>query len=100
MGNTILVSFRSAWLLLLLLRWTLWATRSVVLKSTGEMFRFSQAVVSMGEGADATPAPQPQAERGFEAVSAEELVAKADVTRGALYHHYDGKGCSRPWSRL
>src|SRR4029077_1218194 len=29
--------------------------------------------------------------RGFEAVSAEELVAKADVTRGALYHHYDGK---------
>ena len=55
------------------------------------MFRFSQAVVSMGEEADATPAPQPQAERGFEAVSAEELVAKADVTRGALYHHYDGK---------
>src|SRR5438445_8143051 len=31
------------------------------------------------------------AARGFEAVSAEELVAKADVTRGALYHHYDGK---------
>jgi AcrR family transcriptional regulator len=31
------------------------------------------------------------AERGFEAVSAEELVAKAEVTRGALYHHYDGK---------
>ena len=31
------------------------------------------------------------ARRGFEAVSAEELVAKADVTRGALYHHYDGK---------
>lgn len=29
--------------------------------------------------------------RGFEAVSAEELVTKADVTRGALYHHYDGK---------
>jgi AcrR family transcriptional regulator len=29
--------------------------------------------------------------RGFEAVSAEELVAKANVTRGALYHHYDGK---------
>jgi AcrR family transcriptional regulator len=29
--------------------------------------------------------------RGFEAVSAEELVAKADVTRGALYHHYGGK---------
>jgi AcrR family transcriptional regulator len=29
--------------------------------------------------------------RGFEAVSAEELVARADVTRGALYHHYDGK---------
>ncbi len=31
------------------------------------------------------------AARGFEAVSAEELVAKADVTRGALYHHYEGK---------
>ena len=29
--------------------------------------------------------------RGFEAVSAEELVANAGVTRGALYHHYDGK---------
>jgi AcrR family transcriptional regulator len=31
------------------------------------------------------------AERGFAGVSAEELVAKAEVTRGALYHHYDGK---------
>ena len=31
------------------------------------------------------------AERGFGGVSAEELVAKAEVTRGALYHHYDGK---------
>jgi AcrR family transcriptional regulator len=31
------------------------------------------------------------AERGFDGVSAEEIVAKADVTRGALYHHYDGK---------
>jgi AcrR family transcriptional regulator len=31
------------------------------------------------------------AERGFADVSAEELVAKAGVTRGALYHHYDGK---------
>ena len=31
------------------------------------------------------------AERGFVGVSSEELVAKADVTRGALYHHYDGK---------
>jgi AcrR family transcriptional regulator len=31
------------------------------------------------------------AERGFAGVSAEEIVAKADVTRGALYHHYDGK---------
>ncbi len=31
------------------------------------------------------------AERGFAAVSSEELVAKAEVTRGALYHHYDGK---------
>ena len=31
------------------------------------------------------------AERGFAAVSAEELVAEAGVTRGALYHHYDGK---------
>src|SRR5215831_12328199 len=31
------------------------------------------------------------AARGFAAVSAEELVAAAGVTRGALYHHYDGK---------
>ena len=29
--------------------------------------------------------------RGFDAVSSEELVAAARVTRGALYHHYDGK---------
>ncbi|HET6147864.1 MAG TPA: helix-turn-helix domain-containing protein, partial [Polyangia bacterium] len=29
--------------------------------------------------------------RGFAAVSAEEIVAQAGVTRGALYHHYDGK---------
>src|SRR5262245_28177296 len=31
------------------------------------------------------------AQRGFAEVSAEEIVASADVTRGALYHHYDGK---------
>src|SRR5262249_6889552 len=31
------------------------------------------------------------AERGFANVSAEETVAAAHVTRGALYHHYDGK---------
>ena len=31
------------------------------------------------------------AQRGFADVSAEEIVASADVTRGALYHHYDGK---------
>jgi AcrR family transcriptional regulator len=31
------------------------------------------------------------AERGFAEVSAEEIVARADVTRGALYHHYNGK---------
>jgi AcrR family transcriptional regulator len=31
------------------------------------------------------------AERGFAGVSAEELVAQANVTRGALYHHYAGK---------
>lgn len=29
--------------------------------------------------------------RGFAAVSAEEIVAAAGVTRGALYHHFDGK---------
>jgi AcrR family transcriptional regulator len=29
--------------------------------------------------------------RGFDAVSAEEIVTQARVTRGALYHHYDGK---------
>lgn len=28
---------------------------------------------------------------GYEAVSSEELVAAAGVTRGALYHHFDGK---------
>ncbi len=31
------------------------------------------------------------AERGFAAVSTEELVRAAGVTRGALYHHFDGK---------
>lgn len=31
------------------------------------------------------------AERGFMAVSAEELVGEAGLTRGALYHHFDGK---------
>lgn len=31
------------------------------------------------------------ADRGFEAVSSEELAAAAGVTRGALYHHFDGK---------
>jgi AcrR family transcriptional regulator len=31
------------------------------------------------------------AERGFTELSAEELVARAGVTRGALYHHYNGK---------
>jgi AcrR family transcriptional regulator len=31
------------------------------------------------------------AERGFSGVAAEEIVAAAGVTRGALYHHFDGK---------
>ena len=31
------------------------------------------------------------ADRGFDAVSSEEIVAAAGVTRGALYHHFDGK---------
>src|SRR5258708_22672865 len=31
------------------------------------------------------------AAQGFAGVSGEELVAQARVTRGALYHHYDGK---------
>jgi AcrR family transcriptional regulator len=31
------------------------------------------------------------AQRGFTAVSAEELVAAAGLTRGALYHHFAGK---------
>ncbi|GAA3217415.1 TetR/AcrR family transcriptional regulator [Actinocorallia longicatena] len=30
-------------------------------------------------------------ERGYAAVSAEELVRAAGLTRGALYHHFDGK---------
>ncbi len=29
--------------------------------------------------------------RGYGAVSMEEIVARAGVTRGALYHHFDGK---------
>ena len=31
------------------------------------------------------------AERGYENVSSEDIVATAGVTRGALYHHFDGK---------
>jgi len=31
------------------------------------------------------------ARRGFDSVSAEEIVAAARLTRGALYHHFDGK---------
>jgi AcrR family transcriptional regulator len=31
------------------------------------------------------------AARGYAGVSAEDIVAAAGVTRGALYHHYDGK---------
>ena len=31
------------------------------------------------------------AERGFAGISAEEIVGAAGVTRGALYHHFDGK---------
>ena len=31
------------------------------------------------------------AQRGFDEVSAEEIVAASGVTRGALYHHFDGK---------
>jgi AcrR family transcriptional regulator len=31
------------------------------------------------------------AERGFDGVSTEEIVVAAGVSRGALYHHFDGK---------
>lgn len=31
------------------------------------------------------------AARGYDAVAAEEIVTEAGVTRGALYHHFDGK---------
>src|SRR5271165_7215377 len=45
-------SFRSGLLLLLAKLWTLWATRSVVHKSTAGRFGFSQAVAAMGDDAE------------------------------------------------
>lgn len=50
-----------------------------------------------GEQAEATRATLVRvgrrlfARRGFAAVSAEEIVAAARLTRGALYHHFEGK---------
>src|SRR5271165_572839 len=45
-------SFRSSLLLLLPRLWTLWATRSVVHKSTAGGFGFAQAVAAMGDNAE------------------------------------------------
>ena len=50
MGDTILVLFRSVAAAGGL--WTLWATRSVVHKSTARGFGFSQAVAAMGDDAE------------------------------------------------
>jgi len=41
------------------------------------------ALITAGRGLFAT--------RGYDAVAAEEIAAAAGVTRGALYHHFDGK---------
>ncbi len=45
-------SFRSSLLLVLPRLWTLWATRSVVHKSTAGGFGFAQAVAAMGDNAE------------------------------------------------
>ena len=80
--------FRSGLLLLLAKPWTLWATRSVVHKSTAGRFGFSQAVAAMGDDAehDRAEADRPavgvfgQADRfaGERAIEVDELASPFD----------------------
>ena len=95
MGDTILVPFRSGVLLQRL--WTLWATRSVVHKSTALGSGFSQAIAAMGDDAerDGAEADRPaggvfgEANRlaGKRAIDVDELASPFDFAVGAHAPH-------------